>query len=502
MTKTMIPNYDSRDDTRTQRRHSWGSEFDYHCPELPIDDNQDQLRYEDFSSSDDNEITNKNSLPLEFDLIAVCHNVAKQKSPHIEIEKDCIEIEEQHNSNSTSNTLKMGQTSSLNSSSSTSSKPKLSLTWVLRNNTIPKNIVLSPEPPIKFQYSKIRRKNSSQNDAPKQEEKKNTKVKPTGTISPTNEGGNFIRRNSSKISKKQIKEKLAAVNAYYDETTALNTKGLPTPTTFDHGFLLKKRTSSEPTLVHSSDKRHRVRVRHKRRSRSRIEQTKISSRFGYDIEDIDSFLTKASLKKPANIPVVLSYRSMLYQTQYDDYQDEIPLPLGMVVNAVFKKESWLYVQTPHGEEGYISYSACLPLGIIPQDEDSSSPCWETSTDLFPRPCGNMTDSEKLTQSECSNSKCKRKVRKTTTTSASVCGERSVDRLYLRATHNSQERDVKRQTLLVIDTDYEGTRKNTICVSAGDVVALISANIKGWFWVRTRDGNEGFIPASIAGHGYL
>lgn len=308
---------------------------------------------------------------MEFDLIAVCHNVAKQKSPHIEIEKDYIEIEEQHNSNSTSNTIKMGQTSSLNSSSSTSSKPKLSLTWVLRNNTIPKNIVLSPEPPIKFQYSKIRRKNSSQNDVPKQEEKKNTKVKPTGTISPTNDGSNFIRRNSSKISKKQIKEKLAAVNAYYDETfnkkvkskiinsennnnnldnfyeidyggtikkhvgdpkkaiqdnkiitkdyehkqinsdykndeiinynnivsTALNTKGLPTPTTFDHGFLLKKRTSSEPTLVHSSDKRHRVRVRHKRRSRSRIEQTKISSRFGYDIEDIDSFLTKVKLIK-------------------------------------------------------------------------------------------------------------------------------------------------------------------------------------------------------------
>lgn len=197
---------------------------------------------------------------------------------------------------------------------------------------------------------------------------------------------------------------------------------------------------------------------------------------------------------------------MLYQTQFEGYQDEIPLPLGMVVNAVFKKESWLYVQTPHGEEGYVTYAACLPLGIIPQGEDpETSPCWETSTDLFPHPCGNMTDTEKLTQSECGrSSRCdSTNKRRTRRNAQSECGERSVDRLYLRAAANTKvRREVKRQTLLVIDTDYSGKRKNTISVSAGDVVALISAPVKGWFWVRTRDGSEGFIPASIAGHGYL
>lgn len=38
----------------------------------------------------------------------------------------------------------------------------------------------------------------------------------------------------------------------------------------------------------------------------------------------------------------------------------------MVVNAVFKNQNWLYVQTPHAEEGYVGYASCLPLGILPQ----------------------------------------------------------------------------------------------------------------------------------------
>lgn len=68
------------------------------------------------------------------------------------------------------------------------------------------------------------------------------------------------------------------------------------------------------------------------------------------------------MEKPANIPVVLAFPSVLYQTRAGGYQAEIALPLGMVVNAVFKNQHWLYVQTPHAEEGYVSYAACLPLG--------------------------------------------------------------------------------------------------------------------------------------------
>lgn len=78
------------------------------------------------------------------------------------------------------------------------------------------------------------------------------------------------------------------------------------------------------------------------------------------------YLIQCSLSSPGNIPFVLSGPSTLYKTRSGGYQTELILPLGMVVNAVFKNQNWLYVQTPHADEGYISYAACLPLGILPQ----------------------------------------------------------------------------------------------------------------------------------------
>lgn len=74
----------------------------------------------------------------------------------------------------------------------------------------------------------------------------------------------------------------------------------------------------------------------------------------------------------------------------------------MVVNGVLKNRAWLYAQTPHGEEGYVPYACCLPLGILPPPA-RPTPCWDTQTDIFPRPSGNRTDTEKMrdgTRSEC------------------------------------------------------------------------------------------------------
>lgn len=196
----------------------------------------------------------------------------------------------------------------------------------------------------------------------------------------------------------------------------------------------------------------------------------------------------------------MAFPSTLYQTRIGGYQDEINLPLGMVVNAVFKNQRWLYVQTPHAEEGYVNYSACLPLGIIPPpDDDSPGPCWENSTDVFPKPSGNMTDTEKLSSKSGYSSDTYRRPK----TAFSACGERSVDRLYLRATASSKRnRNLIRQTLLVINGDYTSKEKNTLNVKKGDVVVLLGTYVKGWFWVKNKDGKEGFIPAVIAGHGFL
>ncbi|OAD62765.1 hypothetical protein WN48_07222 [Eufriesea mexicana] len=262
-----------------------------------------------------------------------------------------------------------------------------------------------------------------------------------------------------------------------------------------------KRAVSEPSLVsRESTSTPSGREKHRHRRTKRSHKPRPPSRFGYEIADLDAYLTKASIEKPANIPVVLSFPSVLYQTQ-GGTQDEMALPLGTVVNAVFKNQTWLYVQTPHGQEGYVGYAACLPLGILPQP--TRGPCWEDSTDVFPRPLGNMTDTEKLrdTRSECGARGRNPRVRRGSRDAVSACGERSVDRLYLRAAANARTKG-SRHTLLVIRSDYEGQGGNALTVSKGDVVALLSDHVSDWFWVRSRDGREGFIPAVIAGHGFL
>lgn len=156
------------------------------------------------------------------------------------------------------------------------------------------------------------------------------------------------------------------------------------------------------------------------------------------------------------------------------------------------------------------------------------PCWESSTDIYPRPCGNLTDTEKehlrgRTRSECRYQRVKKK---------NTCAERNFDTLYLKTKSVSNidklhyeedivsntdkpqyERDknagdkynVKRQTLLVVTSDYVGNA-NTLSVHKGDVVVLVQRGETHvdaeWFYVRKRDGSQGYIPAKIAGNGYI
>ncbi|XP_061397044.1 uncharacterized protein LOC133332681 [Musca vetustissima] len=199
----------------------------------------------------------------------------------------------------------------------------------------------------------------------------------------------------------EIRKKLAAKMAQFRaETQAANlVNGGLVPLKKEAKASLKSGSYSEPSLVAASEgnpRRHRHR---KRKERNR------PPKFGYDIKNVDEFLTKCSLASPANIPMVLSTSCILYQTRPGGYQTEVSLPLGMVINAVFKNQNWLYVQTPHAEEGYVNYNTCLPLGILPAEarlkegtkaEANQKPkaCWETIGDVFPKPCGNMTDSEK------------------------------------------------------------------------------------------------------------
>ncbi|CAH2073320.1 unnamed protein product, partial [Iphiclides podalirius] len=261
--------------------------------------------------------------------------------------------------------------------------------------------------------------------------------------------------------------------------------------------------------------RRKHRHRHRRKKRR-------EPRFGYDIRDLDSFLSAATIDRPGNIPVVIAFPTTLYQTQ-KDCQRELTLPLGTVVNAVFKNQQWVYAQTPHGHQGYVLYSACLPLGILPNrtSVQKKTPCWESSTDIYPRPCGNLTDTEKEKLRGRTRSETRGRTRTAKTPKAS-CAEKEFDSLYLKTKsfcsnidrlHEKEnvqiKNGVRRQTLLVVNSDYGGSVLNkTLSVSRGDVVTLVQG-VSGetdvdseWFYVRKKDGSQGFIPAVVAGHGYI
>ncbi|KAL7732066.1 hypothetical protein ACLKA6_015828 [Drosophila palustris] len=463
----------------------------------------------------------------------------------------------------------------------------------------------------------------------------------------------LLARKRNEIRKKlanRLQQARAAASCNSSNVATANTAGTATGSGTGTGTTTTtdalKCTYSEPSLVAVSEgggggapqqqRRHRHRKR-RERERNRVQ------RFGYEIHNVDEFLSRCSLAAPGNIPVVLATASTLYQTRPGGYQLEIPLPLGMVVNAVFKNQNWLYVQTPHAEEGYVGYACCLPLGILPSAARGSkhTPCWESNADIFPRPCGNMTDSEKEirlrggTRSDGARTPRSSKPAEELLShnnnnninnnnsskngggggggggggslSGSLYGEQHVDKLYLRAAsqpklvekayaqlrstkqlglsagsgsasvrsasndeyvtlqqrttttttsskqssqkhlhqvhaqtvrrlsnvsyitngHNGQHLHPKsipqaqqqqqqqlnllrrhqqnglRQTLVAINSDYI---TESIVVHKGEIVTLCecreSKDQRQWFYVKTRDGREGFIPAEVAGHGYL
>ncbi|XP_018310040.1 uncharacterized protein [Mycetomoellerius zeteki] len=485
-----------------KRRHSWSSEIDYQLeeteavtisredPSVQAPSVNDRICYKEYGCS-----------VQTVDLVADCPLqvvTGDSRSPSLSRAP-------------TPSPTSIASSTSMGQRSSALLRPRISLTWVLRGQ---QQSNLGPGP---NNYSTINGSGGTNNDrdafsrGSKRSSRRSVKsIKDKDVASKENiENKESIEKREKILHRLQ---KIERIEKTIDKET-IDEKQLDSPLErhFDKEFIgLKntkekekvKRAVSEPSLVsRESTSTPNGREKHRHRRTKRSHKPRLHSRFGYEIADLDAFLTKASIERPANIPVVLSFPSVLYQTQ-GGIQDEMALPLGTVVNAVFKNQTWLYVQTPHGQEGYVGYAACLPLGILPQP--TRGPCWEDSTDVFPRPLGNMTDMEKLrdTRSECGASRGRSgRMRRGPRDAVSACGERSVDRLYLRAAANARTKG-SRYTLLVIRNDYEAHAANALTVSKGDVVALLSDHTNDWFWVRSKDGREGFIPAVIAGHGFL
>lgn len=283
--------------------------------------------------------------------------------PVVDDEQDYIEIEELTAQLSLHNEVGLPQVKEANMGQNVSlRRPKISLTWVLREQQnqqhVPqkKAIDWNGNAPEKILFKKgtkpkeklFSEKYVSENNltdfrvTKSSDEKNHPKLTELAKVERT----------------RKFREKCCgqrqSPESNYDQLDGSKAKSL------SQANLSSKNTYSEPSIyITSAQSDSGALVKRYRRRRKR------SPKFGYNIKNVDEFLSRCSLSNPANIPVVLSNSSILYQTRTGYHQVEIPLPLGMVVNSVFKNQNWLYVQTPHGEEGYVNFQACLPLGIIP-----------------------------------------------------------------------------------------------------------------------------------------
>jgi hypothetical protein len=281
----------------------------------------------------------------------------------IDDDQDYIEIEELTSRLSLHNEIglpmnetNMGQAVSLR-------RPKISLTWVLREqqNQVNKQ---QKKPSLDWSGEKILFRRNSK---PKE---KLFSEKFVSENNLTDFRGKKITEKDEKKSQENISTSTPQIETKQRKTKERCCGHRHSP---DYDRLkptdggLKKRslsqanlsTYSDPSIYITSAQSDTGALMKRRRRKKR------SQRIGYNIKNVDEFLSKCSLSNPANIPVVLSNASILYQTRTGYNQIEVPIPLGMIVNSIFKNQNWLYVQTPHGEEGYVNYNACMPLGIIP-----------------------------------------------------------------------------------------------------------------------------------------
>lgn len=158
-------------------------------------------------------------------------------------------------------------------------KSKLPISWILRSHQT--THTPNPEQPIKFQY-KTRRKNVEQQGKHNSEQTNNT-TRSFGRITTLNNLNNIStnRCNISNNNNNNLKN-----NKVNDlKCQIVKTQNVPI------------RTKSEPTLF---PEKTREKHRHRRKSTRDVTKyernEKIVQQFGYEIEDVDAFLTKVRNK--------------------------------------------------------------------------------------------------------------------------------------------------------------------------------------------------------------
>lgn len=169
----------------------------------------------------------------------------------------------------------------------------------------------------------------------------------------------------------------------------------------------------------------------------------------------------------------------------------------------------------------------------PSVRSKSDRCWETSEDLYPRLTRGVSSTREPRNCRSEGARTPSSSEKNLDSwylkaAAHVASQTKLNRSYsqIRVKEETAEQIeddeaedeeeessnaslLIRETLLAVQMDY---KSSAIAVRKGDVVTLLAckqfrdnssvSTPRQWFYVRTRFGIESFIPAEVAGYGFL
>lgn len=140
-------------------------------------------------------------------------------------------------------------------------------------------------------------------------------------------------------------------------------------------------------------------------------------------------------------------------------EDEVDVKRGQHVKALYQETDWVYVITNEGKEGFIPFTYC-----IPEDEYD---------------------------------KRKEKQRSTRLHRTNFRNTSFLDSLNVQTTNpdDSQSWTFVKSNFgdSVVRFDFDATDENDITAIKGEKVTVLNKDDPDWFWVRKKDGIEGFIP---------
>lgn len=153
--------------------------------------------------------------------------------------------------------------------------------------------------------------------------------------------------------------------------------------------------------------------------------------------------------------------------------DELEVKRGQQVKALYQENEWRYVVAEDGKEGFIPYTYCIPIteqtgkAVLKHELPYSSP--SLARHELTKNAPNNTSRSFL---EANNN--------TIVDSADSLG-------------SLQEFVKRHHGRYVVLFDYSAVQEDDISTRRGEHVTVLNKDDVDWYWVKTDDGREGFIP---------